>query len=155
KDDLVFYSEGAFLPKVFILFKSVLIRLRDCFRFKNYDIVFVQREASFFGTAFFEKRARKSGAYLVFDFDDSIWLADTSPGNKKWEFVKKPEKFFKAVGYANCVIAGNSYLAGKALAINKNTQIIPTTIDTSIHIPKPELRNKETLIIGWSGSIST
>lgn len=155
KDDLTFYSGGRFMAKAFILLKSVLIRLKDCFRFRHYDIVFVQREASFFGTAFFEKRARRSGAYVIFDFDDSIWLADTSPGNKKWEFIKKPEKFFKAVTYAHAVIAGNTYLAGKSLPWNKNTDVIPTTIDTSIHIPKPGLRNKEQITIGWSGSIST
>ena len=155
KDDKTFYSQGNFLAKVFILLKSVFIRLKDCFRYKNFDIVFVQREASFFGTSFFEKRARKSGTYLIFDFDDSIWLADTSPGNKKWEFIKKPEKFFKAITYANSVIAGNEYLAEKAFPQNKNTTVIPTTIDTNWHIPKPELRNKERITIGWSGSIST
>ena len=155
EDDVTFYSKGNFIAKVFILFKSVLIRLKDCLRFKNYQIVFIQREASFFGTAYFEKRAKRSGAYVIFDFDDSIWLADTSPGNKKWEFIKKPEKFFKAISYADCVIAGNSYLAQKALAINKNTLVIPTTIDTDFHVPKPGLRNKSSITIGWSGSIST
>ena len=155
KDDLAFYAKGNFISKVFILFKSLLIRIKDCFRFKKFDIVFIQREASFLGTSFFEKRARKSGAYVIFDFDDSIWLADTSPGNKKWEFIKKPEKFFKAISYANCVIAGNDYLAEKALSFNKNTIVIPTTIDTNFHLPKPELRNKEIITIGWSGSIST
>jgi glycosyltransferase involved in cell wall biosynthesis len=32
---------------------------------------------------------------------------------------------------------------------------IPTTIDTDIHVPKPELRNQSAITIGWSGSIST
>jgi len=155
KDDVIFYSKKNFIPKVFILLKSLLIRIKDCFRFKNYGIVFIQREASFLGTSFFEKRAHKSGAYVIFDFDDSIWLADTSPGNKKWEFIKRPEKFFKAISYTDYAIAGNDYLAAKSLPINKNTVVIPTTIDTEFHLPKPELRNKEIITIGWSGSIST
>ncbi len=155
KDDVLFYSRGNFLTKVFILLKSVFIRLKDCFRFKQFDIVFIQREASFLGTSFAEKCAFKSGAYVIFDFDDSIWLADTSPGNKKWEWIKKPEKFFKNVRYAHTVIAGNNYLAEKAKPYNRNIVVIPTTIDTAIHKPKPELRNKKKLTIGWSGSIST
>ncbi|PBQ31486.1 glycosyl transferase family 1 [Sphingobacteriaceae bacterium] len=155
EDDITFYSQGNILAKVFILLKSVLRRIKDVFRFKNYDIIFIQRETSFFGTAYFEKCARKSGAYVIFDFDDSIWLADTSPGNKKWEFIKKPEKFFEAISRANIVIAGNAYLADKAKDVNLHTVVIPTTIDTNFHIPKPELRNKEVLTIGWSGSIST
>lgn len=155
KDDVLFYAKGNFAAKVFILIRSVFIRLKDCFRFKKYDIVLIQREASFLGTSFFEKMASRSGAYVIFDFDDSIWLADTSPGNKKWEFIKKPAKFFDNAACAGIVIAGNTYLADKAKTVNKNTVVIPTTIDTSIHFPKPELRNKGTITIGWSGSIST
>lgn len=155
QDDLLFYSKGNLLSKVFILIKSFWIRIKDLRRFKNYDILFIQREASFLGTAFFEKKAARSGAFFIFDFDDSIWLADTSPGNKKWEWIKKPEKIFETLSVSAVVIAGNRYLADKAKPFNKNTQIIPTTIDTQVHFPKPELRNKEILTIGWSGSIST
>ena len=155
KDDQLFYSKGNFLSKVFILIKSVFIRLIDSFQFKKYDIIFIQREASFLGTSYFEKRAFRSGSYVIFDFDDSIWLADTSPGNKKWEWIKKSEKFYKNVSYAHCVIAGNAYLADKARTINKNTIVIPTTINSDWHTPKKEHRDKKLITIGWSGSIST
>lgn len=155
KDDKLFYSKGNFLSKVFILIKSVFIRVKDVFKFKRYDIIFIQREASFLGTSYFEKKAFQSGAYVIFDFDDSIWLADTSPGNKKWEWIKAPEKFYKNISFAHAVVAGNIYLAEKAKPYNKNTCIIPTTINTEWHFPKPELRNGQIITIGWSGSIST
>ncbi|HOZ88288.1 MAG TPA: glycosyl transferase family 1, partial [Bacteroidia bacterium] len=155
KDDRLFYSAGNFPAKVFILLKSVFVRIKDLSRFKKFDIIFIQREASFLGSSFFEKRAFQSGKKVIFDFDDSIWLADTSPGNQKWEFIKKPQKFFDNLKYANRVIAGNAYLADKARPFNKNLFIIPTTINTDLHFPKPELRNKTVLTIGWSGSIST
>lgn len=155
KADVLFYSKGNFLNKVLILLRSILIRIKDVFRLKKFDIIFIQREASFLGTSFFEKQASKSKAKMIFDFDDSIWLADTSPGNKKWEFIKNPEKFFDNVKHADVVIAGNKYLSDKASPYNKNVVIIPTTIDTNFHKPKPELRNKDVLTIGWSGSIST
>jgi glycosyltransferase involved in cell wall biosynthesis len=154
-DDALFYSKGNLIIKILILFKGVLIRLKDLFRFKKFDIIFIQREALFFGTSTFEHAAFHSGAYVIFDFDDSIWLADTSPGNKKWEWIKKPDKFFTNIQAAHCVIAGNAYLADKAKPLAKNVVLIPTTIDTDIHFPKPALRNKETICIGWSGSIST
>jgi glycosyltransferase involved in cell wall biosynthesis len=155
RQDLIFYSKGKFVKKVLILVRSLLKRTGDAFRFKKYDIVFIQREASFLGTAFFEKRAYRSGAGVIYDFDDSIWLADTSPGNKRWERVKRPEKFFEIVRNAHRVIAGNNYLAGKVKPLNNNVTVIPTTIDTSVHIPRPELRHKNTVVIGWSGSVST
>lgn len=154
-DDHLFYSRGHALRKMLILFKTLLIRCKDLLRFRRFDMIFIQRETLFLGSAFFEARAARSGARVIFDFDDSIWLADTSPGNKKWEWLKRPGKFFDAVKAADTVIAGNSYLANKARPWNNNTVIIPTTIDTGIHVPQPERRNKETLTIGWSGSIST
>lgn len=155
KDDSVFYSRGNSFSKISILLKTIVTRFKDKNRFKNFDIIFIQREALFFGTSYFEKKAFQSGAKVIFDFDDSIWLEDTSPGNKKWAWLKKPEKFFTSIYYASIVIAGNNYLADKAKIINKNTVIIPTTIDTDIHVPQPQLRNKEVITIGWSGSIST
>lgn len=155
KDDRLFYSKGNLGAKFFILLKSFFIRAKDCFRFKKFDTVFIQREALFTGTSFIERIASKSGAYVIFDFDDSIWLADTSPGNRKWEFLKRPAKFFETISSVNCVIAGNTYLAEKVMSLNKNTLVIPTTIDTNLHTPKPELRNTDVLTIGWSGSIST
>lgn len=155
KDDTLFYAHGSFLTKAFILAKTLFIRLKDLFRFKNFDVVFIQREALFFGSSFFEKRAFHSGAKVIFDFDDSIWLADTSPGNQKWEWLKKPEKFYINCRNAHVVIAGNSYLAEKAKSNNANTFILPTTIDTEIHMPLHELRHKDVVTIGWSGSLST
>jgi glycosyltransferase involved in cell wall biosynthesis len=156
EDDAVFYGTGGTLKKMSILLKGHLQRRRDLYRYKDFDIIFIQREASFFGSSYFEKYAFKSGTKVIFDFDDAIWLADTSPGNKKWEWVKDPAKFKSNVSYAHAVIAGNTYLAEKAREFTKcRVEVIPTTVDTSVHVPKPELRGREKLCIGWSGSLST
>lgn len=156
KDDAVFYGKGGTIKKISILLKGRLQRQRDVSRFKEFDIIFIQREASFFGHSYFEKAAYESGKKVVFDFDDAIWLADTSAANKKWEWVKDPAKFSTNVANAHVVIAGNKYLADKARENAKGEiKIIPTTVDTEVHVPKPELRGKEKICIGWSGSFST
>lgn len=155
RDDAVFYAPGHVPAKLRILMKSVWIRVCDVLRYRQFDVVFIQREASFLGTSFFEWCAYRSGRRVVFDFDDSIWLADTSPGNKKWEWVKRPSKFFNNLRYAHTVVAGNAYLAEQARRVNSNTLIIPTTIDTDWHVPNYRLRGSDTLCIGWSGSVST
>lgn len=154
KDDKIFYHPGNYLKKAWILFKSIFIRLKDLSRAKNFDIIFIQREALLLGSSYFEKQFFKKNK-VVFDFDDSIWLLDTSPENKKFEFLKNPDKTKINIKHAHCVIAGNSFLANYAKQFNQNTVVIPTTIDSGFHIPKPELRNKEKIVIGWSGSIST
>lgn len=153
-DDKLFYSSGNIVKKIIILLKTLWIRFKDIQRFKQFDIIFIQREALFLGTSYVEKRASKSGAKVIFDFDDSIWLADTSPGNKKFEWVKNPLKFFDNVSYVHQVIAGNAYLASTANVLNK-TLIIPTTIDTNFHKPQGIKKADTTITIGWAGSIST
>ncbi len=155
RSDKIFYSKGNFILKAAIVFNSLCKRIKDGMRCNNFDIVFIQREALFIGSIFFEKRAYKSKAKVVFDFDDSIWLMDTSPGNKKWEWLKNPDKTKENVQHAHLVIAGNDYLANFAKQFNPTTIIIPTTVDTDTYKPKPELRNKEIITIGWSGSLST
>lgn len=155
KDDKVFYSKGNVLHKGLIALKSIWIRFNDMLRFSNYDILFIQREALFLGSTFFEKKAFRSKAKVIFDFDDSIWLMDTSPENKKYEFLKNPNKTKTNIQNAHLVIAGNNYLASFAKQFNSNTIIIPTTVDCNFHKPMLEMRGSEKVVIGWSGSIST
>lgn len=155
KDDKVFYSQGRFFAKALILFKTIIIRLADCKRFNNFDIIFIQREAHFFGTSYFEKKAFKSKSKVIFDFDDSIWLNDTSPQNKLFGFLKGADKFYSNVANAHLVIAGNDYLQTEAKKTNINTIVIPTTVDTYFVHPIPSTKNNNTVTIGWSGSIST
>ncbi|MBS1637323.1 MAG: glycosyltransferase family 4 protein [Bacteroidetes bacterium] len=155
KDDAVFYGKGRLLQKVWVMVKSIGIRFRDLRRAGHFDIIFIQREALFIGSSFFEKRFFRSGARVIFDFDDSIWLLDTSPENKKWEWLKNPGKTAVNIANAHAVIAGNAYLADYARQFNKAVYIIPTTIDTDFHKPMPELRGQGPVVIGWSGSLST
>lgn len=155
KDDAVFYQPGRFIAKGLIMLKSVWTRLKDLRRARRMDVVFIQREALLLGSSFFEKRFYRSGAKVIFDFDDSIWLLDTSPGNKTWGWLKNPNKTKINIANAHTVIAGNAYLAGYARQFNEKVEIIPTTIDTGFHTPMPELRHGHKVAIGWSGSIST
>jgi glycosyltransferase involved in cell wall biosynthesis len=160
KDDAIFYGSGNIITKAWILFKSLFIRLNDLRRAKKFDIVFIQREALLLGSSYFEKQFYKRSK-VIFDFDDSIWLLDTSPENKKFEFLKNPDKTKINIMHAHAVIAGNDFLANYAKQFNQNVFIIPTTIDTEFHkpLPSPHRRGIEgevgKIVIGWSGSIST
>ncbi len=155
KDDAVFYKQGKLFQKGWILVKSIFTRIGDWKRFSDYDIVFVQREALMIGSTFFEKKIAKSKAKFVFDFDDSIWLMDTSEGNKKFEWLKNPLKTAKNIALADRIFAGNNYLANYAKHYNTNVALIPTTIDTDFHKPLSLAKNNDKVTIGWSGSITT
>ncbi|MGQ0828967.1 MAG: glycosyltransferase family 4 protein [Bacteroidota bacterium] len=155
KDDRVFYGPGNMLGKLFITFKSAFKRWKDIKNCNHADIIFVQREAFMTGSAYFEKQFAKTKAKLVYDFDDSIWLLDTSEANKKWEWLKSTKKTGEIIAISNLVFAGNSYLANYAEQFNENVKIIPTTIDTAIFKRKKNYQNNSKICIGWSGSHTT
>jgi len=153
-DDKIFYQKGKYIFKIWIGIKAFIIRMRDVFRANNFDIILVYREAHFVGSTFFEKRFAKSKAKLIFDFDDAIWLDDTSDGNSNLKWLKKPEKTGEIIELSDLVIAGNSYLADYAHIFNQNVLIVPTVIDTNYHTPiKNEPNNA--ICIGWTGSSTT
>jgi glycosyltransferase involved in cell wall biosynthesis len=154
KDDAIFYSRGHYFSKLLIVVKSFLHRIKDLKIAKTCDLIFVYREAYMLGTTFFEKRFSKLNVPMIFDFDDSIWLNDTSDGNQNLAWMKKPEKTATICKYANLVIVGNQYLADYARQFNSNVKVIPTTIDTSYHNAKNN-ENLNNICIGWTGTTTT
>jgi len=155
KADRIFYRPGNIPKKVSITLKSFSKRMQDVKRKDDFDIIFIQREAFMTGSAYFEKRFSQSKAKLVFDFDDSIWLLDTSSANKKWAWLKSEKKTGEIIRLSDMVFAGNSYLAGYAKKFSDKVKIIPTTIDTDIFKRSSEYRDSGKVCIGWSGSITT
>lgn len=156
-DDKYFYSFGNYGIKFFIVFKSFLKRLFDVCRAKNYDAVFIYREAFMMGTTIIERLISWQKVPIIFDFDDSIWLNDTSAGNMSVRWLKKPQKTADICSLSHTVIVGNQYLSEYASQFNSNIVIVPTTIDTTYHkVSKEPLKfNSRTLTIGWTGTETT
>lgn len=154
-DDRVLYAPGGYLGKFGILMKSLAIRLGDVLKAGRYDIVFLYREALMINTAVIERLLAASRAKLVFDFDDSIWLQGVSDTNSKLAFLRGgPSKVPAILKHSDMVFVGNQYLADYASTYNANIQIVPTTLDTATHAPRPHAP-RERVCIGWSGSPST
>lgn len=107
------------------------------------------------GTNVFDYLFKLSGAKIIFDFDDSIWLEDTSEGNSNLKWLKRPSKTKTSIKLADIIFAGNEYLANYASEFNTNTYIVPTTIDLRYHRGEKQDRNTESLVIGWTGSSTT
>lgn len=154
KDDKILYAKGFYFQKALIFLKTYFIRLKNLSKIKDYDVVFIFREALLTGSTFFEQQVKKRDVKIILDFDDAIWLPNVSQGNKKLEWLKNYDKTKTLVSLANAVIAGNQYLADYANQFNQQVHIIPTTIDTDYHIPlKSKLKSK--ICIGWTGSLTT
>ena len=155
KDDNILYAEEHYFNKFIITIKSFLKRLSDVRAASKFDIVFIQREAYFLGTAYFENKFNRSGAKVVFDFDDAIWLLDISDVNKKFGWLKSPTKTAEIISIADLVIAGNPYLANFANTYNPHVLMIPTSVDTDKFKRKTAVAGKKQVCIGWTGSHTT
>lgn len=153
KDYKSFYGQGKYFQKLGIVIRGFLKRKRELSKVGRYDLVFIQREAFMLGTCYFEKRyARKSK--IIFDYDDAIWLDLVSGHNRRFRFLKNPDKTKTIIGLSKLVFAGNPYLADYARQFNPAVAIVPTTIDTKAYQPAYQT-GKDRVCIGWSGSFST
>ncbi|PIP55052.1 MAG: glycosyl transferase family 1 [Bacteroidetes bacterium CG23_combo_of_CG06-09_8_20_14_all_32_9] len=155
KDDKIFYTKGNYYQKTWILFKSFFKRLDDVRKSKNYDIIFIYREVFMLGITLFERMLRAKNSIIIFDFDDAIWLNDTSEGNANLNWLKKPSKTASIIKIADLVLAGNAYLSQYAKRFNPRTEIMPTTIDTDYHKRIYEFQKKTSICIGWTGTSTT
>lgn len=154
QEDKLFYAPGNFFSKLGIVLRSWKKRKQDVRRAKNFDAVLIIRESIFIGPALFEKRLKKSGVKIIYDFDDAIWKLDVSRSNRWFGFLKFPAKTASIIRLADVVMAGNQYLADYALRYNKNVHIVPTTVDTD-QFTGAEQQAKSPVVIGWSGSLTT
>lgn len=164
QDDAVFYASGNYWGKLRIMLKSLWIRLRDVWRIRQYDIVFLYREAHFTRLTIFERLFRLSGVKIIVDFDDAIWLSVVSEGNRMLAWLKNAKKIDDIIRWSDLVIVGNSYLAAYAARLNTQVAVVPTTLDTAVFYPEnPRFtqarnmykKNNQAVVIGWTGSFST
>lgn len=156
QEDLDFYRQGNYIKKLLLLMKGLFRRTRDVLRASRYDIVFVYREAFMTGTTIFERLLKRSGAKLVFDFDDAIWNFDVSDGNKNLGWLKRPAKVNELIGMADLVLAGSAPLALHARRYSANVEVVPSVLDlTKYRIDTVCNRNGFPVTIGWCGSVTT
>jgi glycosyltransferase involved in cell wall biosynthesis len=150
------YEPGNFFRKVCKVKLGLWKRLLQLFRLGEYQYVFVHREAAAIGPPVFEwlitKIFRKK---VIFDFDDAIWLKNTSSTNSVISFFKRYRNAENVCSWAWKVSCGNDYLADHARKFNKNVVVNPTTIDTENHHNRVKEFSGEKVTIGWTGTHST
>src|SRR6266850_279307 len=148
------YKPGMMGRKLQLVARGLRRRLSLVRRAKNYDVVYIFREAALLGPPVFEKLIHRTGVPIVFDFDDAIFVSYRSPSNGYLSYLKFATKTKTICRIASHVMVGNPYLADYARQVNDQVTIVPTTIDTDKY---KEATKKESRppVIGWTGSYST
>ena len=150
----VLYKPGRVPEKLKLVAEALRRRAGEVRAARQYDAVYLLREAALLGPPLFERWLARTGVPFVFDFDDAVFVPYVSPSNGYLSYLKFPGKTRAICRMAAHVMAGNQYLADYARQVNDRVTIIPTTIDTAKYTVEPRAEN-DVPVIGWSGSYST
>ncbi len=148
------YKSGTIGRKLQLVARGLKRRLSLIRRVKNYDMVYIFREAALFGPPVFERLIHLTGVPIVFDFDDAVFVSYRSPANGYLSYLKFASKTKTICRIAAHVMVGNPYLADYARQFNDQVTIVPTTIDTYKYKAATKTESRPP-VIGWTGSYST
>ena len=153
----ILYSNASSFKKLLGVLKGFLRRLYVVlFTVAPYDYVFIHREVSPIGPPVFEwiisKLWRKK---IIYDFDDAIWIPNTSNENKVVSWFKAFWKIKYICKWAYKVVGGNDYLCNYAKKFNSNVILIPTCVDVVNQHTGIKDQHTDKIVIGWTGSHST
>ncbi|QKG55512.1 glycosyltransferase family 4 protein [Hymenobacter sp. BRD128] len=153
----ILYQPGQAVRKALGILRGFGRRLGHVLAALRYDFIFVHREAAPLGPPIFEwLLANVLRKKIIYDFDDAIWLSNTSEANKMAAGLKWHHKVESICRWAYKNSCGNEYLATYARQFNASTVVNPTTIDT-VHLHN-QVRDQLALgplVIGWTGTHST
>ncbi len=155
----VLYQRGNSARKIFGVLKGFLDRIMLLPSVRHYDFIFIHREATPIGPPWFEwmvaKVFRKK---IIYDFDDAIWLPNTSEENNLASKLKWHSKVSSICKWSYAISCGNEYLRDYAKRFNSRVFLNPTTIDAEkLHNPAlySQKIKSDTFTIGWTGTHST
>ena len=149
------YKPGLLGKKLQLVTRNVGRRLSLVRRVKDYDLVYILREAALLGPPIFEKLIYQRRVPIVFDFDDAIFVSYRSPSNGYLSYLKFASKTKTICRIASHVMVGNPYLAEYARQVNDRVTVIPTTIDTEKYRVPRRTEKTGPPVVGWTGSYST
>jgi len=151
----IVYKPGQIGQKLKLVSQALRRRSALLSNVKDYDVIYIFREAALLGPPLFERWIHQQGVPIVFDFDDAIFVSYKSPSNGYLSYLKFAAKTKTNCRLAAHVMVGNPYLADYARQVNNNVTIVPTTIDTEKYQPRQPRNSSGPLVIGWTGSYST
>lgn len=152
----ILYKKGYILQKAAGIVRGYLRRWRHLYRARKATFVLVHREAAPLGPPVFEwLLARLLRKKIIYDFDDAIWLPNTSEANRLAAWLKWHHKVRSICQWSYKVSCGNAYLCSYAARYNPQVVLNPTTIDTEHQHNRLKDQDTPVPVIGWTGSHST
>lgn len=132
--------------------KSMVRRYSFFSRLPWADVYVVQQKL--FSSLELSALRRKCGK-LVFDFDDAVWTLpahDLQGMKQRRRAAKFADRFGRQCAFSDLCIAGNRFLADKALEYQRNVSILPTGLDTDKYVCGSGGNEGDAVLVGWMGT---
>ncbi len=118
-------------------------------RAAQFDAMLLHKKClNFFDAGFLRKHARK----IIYDFDDAVMYKASRPES---EHTSHMRLFGRITRLADCIIAGNEYLAEQARRFNSNVHIVPTGLSVDDYKSGASKPNDGKVRLVWIGSKAT
>ncbi|QSA98463.1 glycosyltransferase family 4 protein [Methylococcus sp. EFPC2] len=142
-------------PKSFLsMLQAYFERFLWIRRAAEFDVVWVEKEFLPWLPAWIELWIFSKRVRLIADYDDAVFhYYDLHPS----AIIRKllGDKIDSVMRRADIVVAGNGYLAERALETGaKDVEIVPTVVDTARYVA-PDWSNDSIVTVGWIGSPAT
>ncbi len=150
-----FYKDRGLAGKIIGMVQPLSRRIAGIAGVGQYDLLFVQREAMFFGPGIFEWIYQKAGNLpMILDLDDATYVPYVSPSyGRAGSFFKFFGKTDNLIRRSDLVVCGNRFIAEYVESKGAKALVIPTVVDTEIFAPVE--KTNEIPVIGWIGTHST
>lgn len=133
------------------IFWAYVKRIITMLRTSNYDLIWVEKEALPWSPAFFENFLLSRKPYVL-DFDDAVFHNYDLHKSRLIRYFYS-NRIDVVMSNASLVIAGNSYLADRAIrASARNVRLIPNTVDLNRYKIKAFNVDASVVRIVWIGS---
>jgi len=134
-----------------------LRRVRELWRARKADVLFVQREAMMFGPPVVEWLAiNLHDCPMVLDLDDATYVPYKSPTyGRIGSMLKWFSKTNDLIRWSRLVTCGNREIASYVKSKGREAVVIPTVVDTQSFRPLADGRAADVPVIGWIGTHST
>ena len=150
-----FYDDTGAVARIGTVAGPLVRRFFDALDARKADVIFVQREALFFGPAIFEWLARNVGRTpMVLDLDDAVHIPYRSERYGRLgtalKFFGKTDALIRA---SRTVICGGRPLAEYVERLGAKSVVIPTAVDPGKFTPREGVNDVP--VVGWIGTPST
>lgn len=153
----IVHQPGHLGAKILGAVRGMARRIRDLFRVRRHDGVYVFMWVTPFGTTLFERAVRMLAPRMIYDIEDNAAFKRASEVNALSSFMRGKAKTMYLVRNADHVISSSPFLNDWCLQHNRvrRCTYVSSSVDTTRFVPVNRYANDGLLTIGWTGTFSS